>query len=138
MSHLQPRRIASLLRDLPSKGISAGYVTPWPAARMLYLALTLLALVSSPVLSHLTKYTGAERSSTVAEIWIDLDRIVLRLEVGDLDLESFDALLSVGPVDLRESELGLALTNDEGMPLAGEVRGRRAAGPHDSRHGFSN
>ena len=122
MSDLQPRRVASSWRDLPSKGISAKCGTRWPAATILYLAFTLLALASSPVLSHLTKYTGAERSSTVAEIGINADRIVLRLEIGDLDLELFDALLSVGPVSLSESELGLALTADDGTPLAGEVR----------------
>ena len=92
------------------------------AARILCWTLTLLALASSPALSHLTKYTGAERSSTVAEIWIEADRIVLRLEVGDLDRESFAALLSAGPVALKESELGLALTADDGTPLPGEVR----------------
>ena len=81
-----------------------------------------MALASSPVSSHLTKYTGAERSSTVVEIWIGVDGIVLRMEVGDLDRGAFDALLAVGPVDLSKPELGLTLTADDGTPLAGEVR----------------
>ena len=122
MSGLHPQRLPRSWRKRPSSGPSSGDAGRWPAAWILCLALTLLALASSPVLSHLTKYTGAERSSTVAEISIDTDQIVLRLEVGDLDRESFAALLSVGPVELSESELGLALTGDDGTPLAGEVR----------------
>ena len=122
MSDLHPRRRARSWPGGPSIGTSSGNVGRWPAAWFLYLALTLVVLASSPALSHLTKYTGAERSSTVAEIWIDTDQIVLRMEVGDLDRESFAALLSVGPVDLTESLVGLALTGDDGMPLAGEVR----------------
>ena len=122
MSDLHPSRRAGSWRDRPCNGISCEYAGRWQGAWTLYLALTLVALASSPALSHLTKYTGAERSSTVAEIWIDTDQILLRLEVGDLDRESFADLLSVGPVDLGESELGLALTGDDGTPLAGEVR----------------
>lgn len=122
MSDLRPRRRTSSCWYLPANGVSAAYATRWPAARVLYAALTLLALASAPVSSHLTKYTGAERSSTVAEIWIEADRIVLQLEVGDLDRESFEALLSVGPVNLGKSELGLTLIADDRTPLAGEVR----------------
>ena len=122
MKSVQPRGAAGARRNLSSNIKSAGHVRRWPVARMLHLALTLLVIASSPVSSHLTEYTGAERSSTVAEIWIDPDRIVLQLEVGDLDRASFDALLSVGPVDLKKSELGLALIADDGTPLAGAVR----------------
>ena len=122
MRDIHPRRRAGSWRNRPCNGISSEYAEGWPAAWILYLALTLVALAWAPALAHLTKYTGAERSSTVAEIWIDTDQIVLRLEVGGLDRESFAALLSLGPVDLGESELGLALTGDDGTPLAGEVR----------------
>ena len=122
MRDLQPPGVANSGRDLVSGGISGPHVPRWPVARALFLTLTLLALASSPVSSHLTKYTGAERSSTVAEIWIEVSRILLKLEVGDLDRESFDALLGVGPVSLKESDPGLALIADDGTPLAGEVR----------------
>ena len=122
MRDLQPRGVASSWRDLAPDGFSACHAPLWPATRILFLALTLLALASSPVSSHLTRYTGAERSSTVAEIWIDVDRILLKLEVGDLDRESFDALLRTGPVSMEKSELGLALIADDETPLVGEVR----------------
>lgn len=122
MSDIRRRRVARFLPYLPCNGVSVAHFAGWPVARLLCLALTLLALASSPVSSHLTRYTGAERSSTVAEIWIDADRIVLKLEVGDLDREAFDTLLATGPVDPSESELGLALTAGDGTPLAGTVR----------------
>ena len=110
MSDIRRRRVARFLPYLPCNGVSVAHITRCPVAKSLCLALTLLALASSPVSSHLTRYTGAERSSTVAEIWIDADRIVLKLEVGDLDREAFNTLLTTGPVNLDESELGLALT----------------------------
>ena len=122
MSDIHPRRAGGLLRRLPADGASGAHFTLWPLARSLCLALTLLALATSPVSSHLTRYTGAERSSTVAEIWIDAGRIVLKLEVGDLDREAFDTLLTTGPVDPSESELGLGLTAGDGTLLAGDVR----------------
>ncbi len=71
--------------------------------------------------AHLTTYTGAEHSSTVAEIWIDVERITLRLEIGDLDQEAFAALLNNAPGQ-DEIHPGLLLTGDDGAPLAGEVR----------------
>ena len=122
MSDFHARRPAGFLRYALRNGVSALRVTRWPFARLLCLALTLLALASSPASSHLTRYTGAERSSTVAEIWIDGDGIVLRLEVGDLDREAFDSLLAAGPINPGTSELGLALTADDGALLAGDVR----------------
>ena len=85
---------------------------------LLYLILSLLA---SPAQAHLTKYTGAEHSSTVAEIWIDDQRVTLRLEIGDLDRAAFGALLDDEPIARDEAPLGLILTGDDGAPLAGEV-----------------
>ena len=122
MSDRLPRRKAASWRHFALRGVAAGYVRPRPDARILWLALTLLLLASSPVSSHLTKYTGAERSSTVAEIWIDLDRILLQVEVGDLDRGSFETLLGAGPIDLSKPQFGLTLTAEDGAPLPGEVR----------------
>ena len=85
---------------------------------LLYLILSLLA---SPAQAHLTKYTGAEHSSTLAEIWIDDQRVTLRLEIGDLDRAAFAALLNDEASEQDEAHLGLILTGDDGAPLAGEV-----------------
>ena len=85
---------------------------------LLYLILSLLA---SPAQAHLTKYTGAEHNSTVAEIWIDDQRVTLRLEIGDLDRAAFGALLDDEPAAPDEAPLGLLLTGADGVPLAGEV-----------------
>ena len=122
MRGLQPQGLSISRCDLVCDGGSAWRIGRWPVARMLLLTLILLALAPSPVWSHLTKFTGAERSSTVAEIWIGVDRILLKLEIGDLDRVSFDALLGEGPVSLKKSDPGLALIADDGTPLAGEVR----------------
>lgn len=121
MNYCHPSRTSIFWQYLLSNGNSACCFIRRPEVRALYLASALLAFAASPALSHLTKYTGAERSSTVAEIWIDADRVVLRLEVGDLDRESFVGLLTVGPVDPAQSEPGLALSGDDGTKLAGEV-----------------
>ena len=85
---------------------------------LLYLILSLLA---SPAQAHLTKYTGAEHGSTVAEIWIDDQRVTLRLEIGDLDRAAFAALLNDEASEQDEAHLGLILTGDDGAPLAGKV-----------------
>ena len=82
--------------------------------------LSLLALTPTAQ-AHLTKYTGAEHSSTVAEIWIDDQRVTLRLEIGDLDREAFGALLDDEPAAQGEAPLGLLLAGDDGAPLAGQV-----------------
>ena len=87
---------------------------------LLCLALSLLAL-AQPAQAHLTKYTGAEHSSTVAEIWIADQRVTLRLEIGDLDREAFGALLDDEPAAQDEAPLGLVLTGEAGAPLAGRV-----------------
>ncbi len=83
--------------------------------------LSLLALARTAQ-AHLTKYTGAEHSSTVAEIWIDGERITLRLEIGDLDQETFADLLDDEASTQNEVPLDLILTGDDGTPLAGEVK----------------
>ena len=88
---------------------------------LLILTLSLLALTPSAQ-AHLTKYTGAEHSSTVAEIWIDVERITLRLEIGDLDQDAFAALLTDDPAAQDETDLGLLLSGNDGAPLAGEVK----------------
>ena len=95
-----------------------GYQVLITTTCLLYLILSLLA---SPAQAHLTKYTGAEHSSTVAEIWIDDQRVTLRLEIGDLDRAAFGALLDDGPAARDEAPSGLLLTGDDGAPLAGEV-----------------
>lgn len=91
------------------------------AACLLCWVLSLLAFAGTAQ-AHLTKYTGAEHSSTVAEIWIDVERITLRLEIGDLDQDAFAALLNDDPAAQDEAALGLALTGDGGRPLVGEVK----------------
>ena len=83
--------------------------------------LSLLALARTAQ-AHLTKYTGAEHSSTVAEIWIDGERITLRLEIGDLDQETFADLLDDEASTQNEVPLDLILTGDDGTRLAGEVK----------------
>ena len=90
------------------------------AACLLCLALSLLAFVPDAQ-AHLTKYTGAEHSSTVAEIWIADQSVTLRLEIGDLDREAFGALFDDEPAAQDEAHLGLVLTGDDGAPLAGQV-----------------
>jgi len=69
----------------------------------------------------LTKYTGAEHSSTVAEVRIDDQRVTLRLEIGDLDREAFGGLLDDQPAAQDEAPLGLLLAGDDGALLPGEV-----------------
>lgn len=93
------------------------------AACLLCLALNLAALTPTAQ-AHLTKYTGAEHSSTVAEVWIDDQHVTLRLEIGDLDREAFGALLDDKPAVQDETPLGLLLTVDDGAPLAGQVKAR--------------
>ena len=88
---------------------------------LLCLALTLLPLARTAQ-AHLTKYTGAEHSSTVAEIWIDEERITLRLEIGDLDRETFGDLLNDGAPEQDEVYRELLLIGDDGTPLVGEVQ----------------
>lgn len=98
-------------------------IKSWPAACLLCLALSLLTLAPTAQ-AHLTKYTGAEHSSTVAEVWIDDQRVTLRLEIGDLDREAFGVLLDDEPAAQDEAHLGLLLTGDDGTPLAGQVKTR--------------
>ena len=91
------------------------------ATLLLCLMLTLLALARTAQ-AHLTKYTGAEHSSTVAEIWIDAERITLRLEIGDLDREAFADLLDDEGSGQDDVHRDLLLIGDDGAPLAGEVK----------------
>ena len=86
-------------------------------SRALCLALTLLWLRGAP--AHVTTYTGAERSSTVVEVWIEAERITLRLEIGERDREAFAALLGADEADASRD---LVLTGDGGAPLAGDVK----------------
>lgn len=96
-------------------------IRSWPAACLSCLMLSLLAPAWTAQ-AHLTKYTGAEHSSTVAEIWIDVERITLRLEIGPLDREAFAALLSDAPTGRHEVQRELVLSAEDGTPLAGEVK----------------
>ena len=83
------------------------------------LCVALSLVLSEGAAAHVTTYTGAERSSTVIELWIEADRITLRLEIGERDREAFAALLGgQGPDRRRE----LTLTDDDGAPLSGEVK----------------
>ena len=102
-------------------GISIVIIRSWPATCLLCLILTLLPLARTAQ-AHLTKYTGAEHSSTVAEIWIDEERITLRLEIGDLDQEAFADLLNEDASEQDGVQRDLVLTGDDGTPLAGEVK----------------
>ncbi|ETX07034.1 MAG: hypothetical protein ETSY2_13505 [Candidatus Entotheonella gemina] len=96
-------------------------IKPWLPICQLGLLLTLMAL-SRTAHAHLTTYTGAERSSTVAELRIDADRITLRLEIGDQDREAFAALFQGDAAKSDDGHQGLGLSDDDGMPLAGEVK----------------
>ena len=87
---------------------------------LLCLALSLLALAPDAQ-AHLTRYTGAENSSTVAEVWIDDQHVTLRLEIGDLDRETFGVLLGEDAAGQDANRLGLVLSGDDGAPLAGAV-----------------
>ena len=96
-------------------------ITSWRALCLLCLALSLLALARTAQ-AHLTKYTGAEHSSTVAEFSIETGGITLRLEIGDLDRQAFPDLLGEDASGQGEGSLGLLLAGDDGVPLSGEVR----------------
>ena len=102
-------------------GTSIVIIRSWPATWLLCLILTLLPLARTAQ-AHLTKYTGAEHSSTVAEIWIDEKRVTLRLEIGDLDQEAFADLLNDDAPEQDEVYRELLLIGDDGTPLAGEVQ----------------
>ncbi len=82
----------------------------------------ILAGLAQTVQAHLTKYTGAEHSATVAEIWIDADRITMQLEIGDRDRKAFAGLLRDGVPQPLDVDSGLVLTGDDGRLLAGEVK----------------
>jgi hypothetical protein len=58
----------------------------------------------------------------VAEIWIEAERITLRLEIGAQDRAAFAALLDDEAAKPDEATRELVLTGDDGMPLAGEVK----------------
>ena len=101
-------------------GISSVIIRSRSAFRLSCLALSLLAL-SPTAQAHLTKYTGAEHSSTVAELSIDAGSVTLRLEIGDLDRGAFADLLGEEVSGQDEGSLGLLLAGDDGTPLAGKV-----------------
>lgn len=81
-----------------------------------------------------TSFTGAELSSTVAEVWIHPSHITLRLEIGDRDRNAFADLLDAASaaetrVDTspagrleRFFYTGLLLAVDGGTPLVGDVK----------------
>ena len=96
-------------------------IRSWPAICLLCLLLNLVALTQT-TRAHLTKYTGAEHSSTVAEIWIDEKRITLRLEIGDLDQEAFAGLLNADVPGQDEVYRKLLLIDGDGTLLAGEAQ----------------
>ncbi len=75
-------------------------------------------------------FTGAELSSTIAEFYIEDDKIVLVLEIGERDEEAFSDLISeagestpgeVQKLRKRFFKEGLVIKAD-GAPLVGEVR----------------
>ncbi len=75
-------------------------------------------------------FTGAELSSTIAEVYVEEDKIIVVLEIGDRDKEAFVDLIS-DPVGSSDKEVlkrrrrffkkGLVLKAD-GIPLEGEVK----------------
>lgn len=115
----EPPRIKTACVPVASR-FSYGNVLGLPIF-LVGLTLCLLALAQT-VQAHLTTYTGAEHSSTVAEIWIDGERITLRLEVGDLDQEAFAALLNDAVPGQDEVYRELLLIGEDGAPLAGDVQ----------------
>jgi hypothetical protein len=90
----------------------------------IYILCLLLGLLmwAPSVQAHLTTYTGAERSSTVAEIWIEAERIKVQLEIGAQDREAFANLLNHAVSKPDKVDHDIVLTGDDGMPLKGEVQ----------------
>ena len=81
-----------------------------------------------------TSFTGAELSSTVAEVWIHPSHITLRLEIGDRDRNAFADLLDAASAAETRGDTsparrperffytGLLLAVDGGTPLVGDVK----------------
>jgi hypothetical protein len=91
--------------------------------RINILCLLLSLLVWAPsVQAHLTTYTGAERSSTVAEIWIEAEHVKVQLEIGAQDREAFANLLHHAVSKPDAVDHGIVLTGDDGLRLKGEVQ----------------
>jgi hypothetical protein len=90
--------------------------------------------ISSGVQADWTSFTGAELSSTVAEVWIHPSHITLRLEIGDRDRHAFADLLDATSADEARGDTspagrlerffrtGLVLAVDGGTPLVGDVK----------------
>ena len=104
-----------------SENLRGWMMKPWLPIYVLCLLLGLLVFAHT-VQAHLTTYTGAERSSTVAELWIDAERIVLQLEIGEQDREAFATLLNDAASKPDQVSQGLVLTGEHNMPLVGEVK----------------
>lgn len=83
--------------------------------------LSCLLTLAPTVQADWTSGTGAELSSTVADVSIEADRITLRLEIGDEDRETFATLLSGDRSKTDFFHHGLVLAGHDGMPLMGSV-----------------
>ena len=87
-----------------------------------YVILLCLLTLSSRVQADWTIYTGAELSSTVAEVSIDADRITLRLEIGERDREAFASLLDGDRSGADFFHHGLVLAGDDHVPFTGDIK----------------
>jgi len=94
------------------------------------LLISLLIIFPSTVLADYINLTGAELSSTIAEVYVEDDKVLLVLEIGEGDKEVFVDLISeMGESSDVESEerrkrffeKGLVVLAD-GKPLNGEVK----------------
>ena len=93
--------------------------------KLILLAVTAF-FVSIPLSSKADwiNFTGAELSSTIAEVYVEEDKILLVLEIGESDKEAFSDLIS--DTDAQDSRNrffneGLVVLAD-GKPLTGEVK----------------
>jgi len=92
---------------------------PWYPCPIILLC---LLAFSSHAQADWTIYTGAELSSTVAEVSIDANHIALRLEIGDRDREAFASLLDGDRSGVDFFRHGLALAADDRVPFTGEIK----------------
>ncbi len=88
---------------------------------MLYAALLLLLILTTPCPADPPVSVGAELSSTTAEIRIDRGQILLQLEIGGRSLKGFQALHGKEHMErfLRE---GFVFADKDGSQLLGKVR----------------
>ena len=83
-----------------------------------------LLAIASHVQADWTIYTGAELSSTTAEVWINADHIMFKLEIGDRDREVFAALMDRNPSGVDIFHHSFVSVGKDREPLTGEIKVR--------------